>query len=451
MNNINSWNPVLNKFIEIKETYISSFGKSTLYDYNPDEESCLEYWVRMLGIKEYEDLIKPLQFTEHDGKLLIRYANFEKLFGNSEQVNESLSETLEVDFQEKFDFDSFWDKYDGFYMECRSVVIDIYKNCLILTPFRKFRNLNECEENSIGNIRERIKKARCVEISNKLDGSMQSARWCDNQIIMAGSQALDLTNSWRLEDGYHMLNENPKYKRMLKDFPDDTFIFEYISLNDAHVVHYKKEQEGLYLIGRRSTITGAESSYKEIQMIAKEYGILTTEIYNTSFEDIVNNLDKKKSNEAEGFVLNIDGYKVKVKYDDYVRMHRLLSVLSAPNLVIRSIADGNFDDFLSKVPDVYRNRVFNISDKVFAYLNKRESIIQEYLNQAPKTNRKEFMLWTENIPREYRGFVRSKYLGEDYNLIKSKSGRYKKFKEIEEFFTKENETEKEKEDDYERE
>lgn len=48
---------------------------------------------------------------------------------------------------------------------------------------------------------------------------------------------------------------------------------------------------------------------------------------NEAKKKVDDEVDKKKSNEAEGFVLNIDGYKVKVKYDDYVRMHRLLSVL----------------------------------------------------------------------------------------------------------------------------
>lgn len=71
---------------------------------------------------------------------------------------------------------------------------------------------------------------------------MQSAHWYNKKIIMVGSQAINHNNSWRLQDGYRMINELPGYEKMLKN-PNFTFIFEYISLKDAHVVKYGKEQE----------------------------------------------------------------------------------------------------------------------------------------------------------------------------------------------------------------
>lgn len=413
-----SWNPVLNKFIEIKQAFIKKYGKDILFDYNPDEESCLEYWVRKLNNKDYMELIKLLQLVEYEDFLLIRYANFTSLF------NEGVDRT----------FDDFWKVYDGFYMECRSVALNIKKDELVLTPFRKFRNLNECEENSLENIREMIKNAQSVEISNKLDGSMQSARYYNGQIIMSGSQSLNPDNSWRLKDGYRMLKENSAYSRMLKDFPNYTFIFEYISLKDAHVVKYKKEQEGLYLIGIRDTNTGYEHSYANILRIASKYNIPTTEVFNTTLDEIVNNLDKKKSDEAEGFVLNIDGYKVKIKYDDYVLMHRLLGTISSPNVIIKSIADGNFDDLLSKVPDSYKDRVMKIAQTVFDYVNNTEKeaefLYQEALNYS-SGDKKEFMCWVnKNVPKEIMHYVRCKYDGTKYNILNPRPLQYKKLNEM---------------------
>lgn len=413
-----SWNPVLNKFIEIKQAFIEKYGKDILFDYNPNKESCLEYWVRKLNNKDYMELIKPLQLTEYKDFLLVRYANFTSLF------NEGADRT----------FDDFWKIYDGFYMECRSVTLNIKKDELVLTPFRKFRNLNECEENSLENIREMIKNAQSVEISNKLDGSMQSARYYNGQIIMSGSQSLNPDNSWRLKDGYRMLKENSVYSRMLKDFPNYTFIFEYISLKDAHVVKYKKEQEGLYLIGIRDTDTGYEHSYANILRIASKYNIPTTEVFNTTLDEVINNLDKKKSDEAEGFVLNIDGYKVKIKYDDYVLMHRLLGTISSSNVIIKSIADGNFDDLLSKVPNSYKDRVMKIAQTVFDYVNNTEKeaefLYQEALNYS-FGDKKEFMCWVnKNVPKEIMHYVRCKYDGTKYNILNPRPLQYKKLNEM---------------------
>ena len=60
-----------------------------------------------------------------------------------------------------------------------------------------------------------------------------------------------------------------------------------------------------------------------------------------------------------------------------------------------------------------------------------------YFDKAPKDDKKEFMVWVEaNVPSRIKAYVREKYYGKEYNLIKSKSGRYMKLCEME---TKDNE------------
>ena len=410
-----SWNPVLNKFIEIKWAFLCAFSRDELYDYDRSKQTCLDYWVEKLDNPEYTELIKPLQLIEHNGLLLIRYGNYADVFGGEDDVTP----------------DEFWDKYDGFYLECRSVVIDISENRLVVTPFKKFRNLDECEETSIENISKRIKDAKCVEFSDKLDGSMQAVRYYNDNIVMCGSTSLNPESSWRLKDGYHMLFQRAGYIDLIMDNPLLTFIFEYISMKDAHVVVYSKDQEGLYLIGIRNSVTGEEYSYKEVNRFANKYSIPTTRVFDKTLDDVIKELDDKKSNEAEGFVVNIDDYKVKIKYNDYVNMHRILSEISSVNLVIKNIADGTFDDMISKVPKAYRDRVMQTANVVFKYIHNTELKIKEYFDKAPKDDKKEFMLWVEsNVPNSIKAFVREKYYGREYNLIKNRSGRYLKINEM---------------------
>lgn len=409
------WNPVLVEFLEIKQRFIRKFGEEHLWGYDLKEECCLEYWARKLEDPGCIELLKPLQFTEYKNFLLIRYGKYADVFGGEEDITP----------------DEFWTAYDGFYMECRSVVIDIKKDCLVLTPFRKFRNLNECEETSYENVAKRIAEAELVEVSEKLDGSMQQARWYEGEIVMAGSMALDPKESWRLADGYRMLTEDKNYVRMLEQYPFATFIFEYISQKDAHVVKYDKKQEGLYLIGIRNVDMGYEHAYFLVQMFARAYRIPGPTLYDKTLDEVIAELDDKKSSEAEGFVLNVDGFRVKVKYNDYVNMHRILSAISSINLIVRSIADDNFDDVLAKVPEAYRDRVMKIANYVFDYIRNTESAIDGYYSIAPKDDRKTFMIWTDsNVPKNLRGYVRAKYLGNEYNLLKTDSGRYLKLKDM---------------------
>lgn len=409
-----SWNPVLNNFIEIKNEYKKRLGYITYYyteGYTDKTQTCLERWVEELnGIEpfnqypEYTDLLSCLELNQHNNYLLLRYGRYSNIYdGEVENSGEDL-----------------WERYDGFYRECRSIVIDVVNDCIVLCPFRKFFNINELEETSLENIQKRIENAHTVEFSNKLDGSMQSATWYNGEIIMAGSQAINPENSWRLQDGYKMIKSNPNYSLMLHACPNYTFIFEYISLKDAHVVRYTKEQEGLYLIGIRCNITGIEFSYKDVLMMANLYNVPTTEVFDKTLDVVMNELDDKMSDEAEGFVINIDGYKVKVKYNDYVHIHKALSKLSSINLIIRSIADDQYDDLLSKLPTAYHDNVKRVAAIVVNYINATERQIREYYNKAPKDNRKDFMIWVDkNVPKKYRGYCRELYLGKVINVIKS--------------------------------
>jgi hypothetical protein len=423
-----SWNPVLNKTIEIKNEYIKKFGYIT-YDYldgyTNKSQTCLERWVEELNklepidqYSEYTDLLSCLELNQYNDFILLRYARYSNVYDG------------EIDNSGE----DFWDRYNGFYRECRSIVIDIRNECIILCPFKKFFNINELEETNLENIQSRISNAKTVEFSDKLDGSMQTATWYDNRIVMAGSQAINPDNSWRLQDGYRMIRELSGYEEMLKNNIGLTFIFEYISLKDAHVVKYAKEQEGLYLIGIRSNEFGTEYDYKTVLDMANIYNIPTTKLFDKTLDKIMNELDDKSSNEAEGFVVNIDGYKVKVKYNDYVYIHKALSKLSSINLIIRSIADDKYDDLLSKLPIAYHENVKRVAAIVVKYIEYTEKEIREYYNKAPKYDQKEFMVYvSNNIPKKYQAYCRELYFGREINVVRSgndKQPHYKKLKDM---------------------
>ena len=284
-----------------------------------------------------------------------------------------------------------------------------------------------------------ISTCKSFEVSNKLDGSMQSASFYHDEIIMAGSQAINKNESWRLQDGYKMLMENEGYISMVKNHPSLTFIFEYISLKDAHVVKYKKEQEGLYLIGIRDKRNGKICSYKEVLHFAKQYKVKTTSVFNKNMEDVMNDIKKYKSNEMEGFVLNIDGFMLKVKCDDYVQIHKTISHMSSTNGIIKAIADDNFDDFISKIPEAYKERIWEVAKIIFEYLYKINKYIKEQTQIciSLSQSKKDFMIYVNReYPKSIKGYIVNEYLGRENNFIKSgneKQPHYKKLNEMKGF------------------
>lgn len=406
-----TWNPVFTFVMEVKYRYEEQFGKVEYKEYDIDNRkiTCFEYWIETLNVQEYSDRIKYLEINQKENLLLIRYAKYSDVLGGEEEVT----------------LDEIWNMYDGFYLECRSIVIDLEAEEIALCPFKKFRNLNECAENMLDVIKKEINTAKSVEISNKLDGSMQSARWYKGSVLLAGSQAINPENSWRLADGYRMLSEDRNYIEMLANFPAYTFIFEYISLADAHVVKYTKEQEGMYLVGIRNTETGEQMSYDIVRQIADNYMIKRTEVFNKTFDEVLEEIKTIKSEDQEGFVINIDGHLIKVKGDDYVSIHKILSKISSINLIIHAIADGNVDDLRSKIPAAYMSRLTTLERICRDYCKEKAETVSSYYNAAPKEDKKEFMLWVDsNVPKQLRGYVRNMYLGVQNNYLKSYGRKY---------------------------
>jgi len=397
MNNIYNWNPVYNMVMEIKKAHKNSFGRMS--DKFTD-------WLEDLNQEKYNKVFDNVETTQHENFLIVRYGLLH-------------------------DLDGLWEP-GSIFRECRSIVIDLMNERLVLAPFQKFFNFNEIHENSPEVLFDDMLDAKLIEVTNKLDGSMQSATWYDGDVFMSGSRSINPEQTWRLADGYSMLTGG--HIKLLKAMKEHTFIFEYIALKDAHVVKYKKEDEGLHLIGARSKITGELLSHKNLKLLADIYDISLVEKEELSLSDLLDKMKTEKSEHKEGWVLNINGRLVKFKCNDYVQIHKLLDSVSSVNVIIKNIADGTYDDMVSKVPDSYRGRVESIAKLVFKYIDDVHSNVKKYFKEGMQhsfNDRKMFMIWVDkNVPKKYASYVRELYLGKEVNVIKVGTAGYKTMKDM---------------------
>lgn len=393
-----------------------------LYEGKYNDKNPLYY--HNLSLIKYLKIFEPLTITTYGSLVLFKYSKYIELneLGYSEE-----------DF---FNLDG------GLYRECRSVVFDIQGDHgvdIVLAPQPKFFNVNENEEWSDKHIRQLINNSEKIEITNKLDGSNQNYRWYKGRVVGSGSQALNTEESWRLTDGYRLLGEN--YINMLKDYPEWTFMFEYISPKNCIVVNYTQEQEGLYLFGMRNVWTGKQLLYEEVLEIGNKYGVKCTEVYNTTYDNILNSVDNYTCNEKEGWVIGIKEkngniFKAKLKVTDYVIMHKAISKMVSPNAIIQSIAEDKWDDFYAKLPLGFKDIAHDIAIKVFHYLFIIDNKTQQYYNNYKYLeNKKDFMIACEkDVPRDVKKYVRNLYLGQENNYITENiKAHYIKLKEIEEF------------------
>lgn len=378
----------------------------------------MNYWANHIDDSYYSGVLKYIDINQFGNMVLIRYKGYDELFN--------------ID---GFSLDNFWDDNNGFYRGCRSLVIDVCSETIVLCPFKKFRNVNESENDSLKNLIHRINVNNGeYEVTEKKDGSMQCATLYNGEIVMCGSQALDATKSWRLEDGYHMMNIDNNLKRVVEKSPGFTFIFEYVSLRDAHVVKYSKEEEGLYLIGVRNNYTGELMPYHNVIDIANKNCLKTIKYYEKTIDEILIDMKTYSCDNMEGYVIRVGDYMCKIKTDDYIDMCKILTKYASKNMVIHNIADGMWDDFYAKAPEQKKEAVLTASKIVFDFIEKEESITDKYYQYVLNkfgSNKKDFMIGvTKFVPKKYSGYVINKYLGRNNNYIKSSSGRYKKWAEI---------------------
>ena len=375
--------------------------------------------VESLNSPTYSDMFAPIQTVEDGDLILFRYGRY----------TDVLNDEVE-DFGDAWE--TFWLKFNGLYRELRSIVIDVKRMEVALYPFDKFFNINELPETSEEEIIRRIENAtESVEFSDKLDGSMVSARYYGGRIVLTGSKSLDPEQSWRLKENYRMVKNNSNLNRLITENPQYTLIFESITKADAHVVKYEDDQMGMHLIGIRDMRDYSIRPYSEVIKLANQYGVQTTTVFDKRIEEIMSSLDDKTSDEAEGFVANIDGFMVKIKYSAYCKMHGILGKLSSINLILQSIAEGTIDDLYSKVPTAYRSRIDAVVRVATNYIRTMEEKIANFYEKHKHLPLKEYALTVQSEGEKgVAGYLFAKYKGLPYNVLKKGSNGYKKLTEL---------------------
>lgn len=411
-----NWHPLYNYVMIVKREYMKGNADSEEYNFNDwldyinfvySDEDCE---IKDKIIKSVLDVFKALDVTCYSHYALFKYKGYIELGDLGYGSN-------------------FFEIYNGLYRECRSIVFDLKNDTIELASLSKFKNYNEDEDSwKADNIWKKYDNASGnFYITNKMDGSYQQYRYDvrEDEIIGSGSSALDRNESWRLSEGYSLLTDG--HKRMFKDFPDWTFIFEYISPKNPIVVKYTKEQEGLYLLAARNVNDGSEMTFSELKGKASWYSIKITENYADSLSEVLSQTGKYTSDEKEGWVLDIIGvdgvhFRTKIKTESYLLMHRILAGKVSPNAVVQAIHDNILDDFLSTVPEAYRSIIDEYKENVYLYIRLMKQTVNFYYQKIEKNgleSKKEKMIWIQNnVPKDFQGAVRNKVLGYENDYLK---------------------------------
>ncbi len=230
----------------------------------------------------------------------------------------------------KAQFDRFWVPAT---LNCRGLVLDDRYDP-IARPLPKFFNLEEYQ----GPIPDGV-----PNIYEKLDGSLiilfnYQGSW---EVASRGSFASEQAHTARaLFANYQLDGLDPEY----------TYLFEIIYPNNRIVVDYGTA-ERLVLLAVVHTQTGAELDHNAINWVDKAQTYPATAI-----PEWVKSIEARQAelNNHEGFILKWpNGFRLKYKLADYVRLHRIITRVQAKDIWECLSQNQNLDQFLDSVPDEF--------------------------------------------------------------------------------------------------
>jgi hypothetical protein len=296
-------------------------------------------------------------------------------------------------YTNKAQYDRVWNEIT---LQCRGLILDADLH-IVARPFKKFFNLEELPPGEIPD--------EPFEAYEKIDGSLGILYWLNDKPYIA-------TRGSFISDQAVMATKilNERYRHTFDKLDKGaTYLFEIIYPGNKIVVDYGHKDD-LILLAVIDNNAGGDLPLTDIGFpIVKKY-------------DGVNELNLLKSLEEEnkeGFVIKFkSGLRVKVKFAEYLRLHRIITGVS--NLVIwEHLAEGrSFEDLLEKVPDEFYEWVKKTSGELTAQYNAILSDSQnsfKQLNPDTQRDRKETALHFQT--QKYPSILFAMLDGKPYDKI----------------------------------
>lgn len=275
----------------------------------------------------------------------------------------------------------------------RGLILDSEMN-VVARPFGKFFNIEEHEEHEIPN--------STFDVFEKMDGSLGILYWIGDKPMIAtrgsfeSEQAIHATKL--LYDEY-----SSTFEHLEKGV---TYLFEIIYPTNRIVVDYGGLDD-IILLAVIDNKTGLDLELPNIGFkVVKHY-------------DGINNVNVLKSLEKEnkeGFVVRFNnGFRLKVKFEEYVRLHRIITSVSNKNIWEYLKTGQSFNEILEKVPDEFYDWVENVRNELCAEFGEIELQAFTDMKNKPEGDAKTFALWAKD--QKYTHVLFAMNTGKNYEQI----------------------------------
>ncbi len=298
------------------------------------------------------------------------------------------------------------EKWDEITLISRGLVTDDKGN-IVARPFRKFFNLSENKHTPTTDF----------EVYSKMDGSLGILFNYNGEWIMATRGSFTSDQSVK---GFEML-QRYGYKNLKTEY---TYLFEIIYSDNRIVVQYPFED--VVLLGIIETKTGREVNLYDgdedirIRNMINNLGFRVVEKYDGIFD--YTTLSSMIKDDEEGFVVRFsNGDRVKIKGQEYLRLHKIMTNVSTTGIWEVLSNGGNFDELLKDVPDEFYQKIKSYEKELrYSFMSVREDAGKRFDNFGENNNyadvpKKDYAMWVLQQPEHLRPILFKMYDKKDYS------------------------------------
>ena len=276
------------------------------------------------------------------------------------QVHPTLPLTI-WNYTEKVQYESLWDEVTT---SCRGLITDNVGK-IVVQPFKKFFNYEELVGKGV--IPE---KGDYVYVQEKMDGSLGILFNYDGEWIMATRGSF---TSEQAVMGLEIVKEKYFLDSWMQEY---AYLLEIIYPENRIVVNYGVEKvtflsavlNGTY---KWNSTDDTELHWSTSLMIFKSNGIHESDVVKTEqhfkfSDELYKSLKEKNETNKEGFVLRFQpgNFRMKIKFEEYVRLHKIMTNLSTTAVWEVLSNGGNMDELLKDVPDEFYDKIKEYEDEL---------------------------------------------------------------------------------------
>lgn len=279
----------------------------------------------------------------------------------------------------------------------RGLIVNTVTGEILARPFEKFFNYGQ--ESGV----ELDLDAPILGAFDKLDGSLGVAYMDPHGFIQIATRG-----SFESDQAKHaneILSDEPWLGQLIYDdiMRGHTTLWEIVYPENRIVVDYGT-RDAIMRLGSVEIATGE---------FEPNYGL---HIESKTLREVLSLPDRHN---AEGLVVWTDAKTaVKIKQQDYVELHRIVSNLSQKE-IWRQLSAGTYDDFVVKLPDEFYAWADGVAGELNAQFKEVHNsvwIVNQALLSNNFTERRDQAMWiNEHVTSEHRGMAFLALDGRDYS------------------------------------